>query len=94
MVSVLVSVWTPEPPKPILHTQLELEARVGIEPHTVVLKGFLDHSAQLLKHNLRLPTGAAPYPFISHFVSHSQTRLCDDTAEHWPVGPDGEFLNP
>jgi hypothetical protein len=30
MVSVLVSVWTPEPPKPLLHTQLELEARVGI----------------------------------------------------------------
>jgi hypothetical protein len=26
----LVSVWTPEPPKPLLHTQLELEARVGI----------------------------------------------------------------
>jgi hypothetical protein len=34
MVSVLVSVWTPEPPKPILHTQLELEARVGIERGT------------------------------------------------------------
>ena len=32
LVSVLVSVWTPEPPKPLLHTQLELEARVGIEP--------------------------------------------------------------
>ena len=32
MVSVLVSVWTPLPPKPLLHTQLELEARVGIEP--------------------------------------------------------------
>ena len=31
MVSVLVSLWTPEPPKPLLHTQLELEARVGIE---------------------------------------------------------------
>jgi hypothetical protein len=30
LVSVLVSVWTPEPPKPMLHTQLELEARVGI----------------------------------------------------------------
>jgi hypothetical protein len=30
LVSVLVSVWTPEPPKPLLHTQLELEARVGI----------------------------------------------------------------
>ncbi len=29
--SVLVSVWTPEPPKPLLHTQLELEAEVGIE---------------------------------------------------------------
>src|SRR5208282_4841500 len=34
LVSVLVSVWTPEPPKPMLHTQLELEARVGIEPAT------------------------------------------------------------
>jgi hypothetical protein len=32
LVSVLVSVWTPEPPKPLLHTQLGLEARVGIEP--------------------------------------------------------------
>jgi hypothetical protein len=30
LVSVLVSVWTPEPPKPLLHTQLELEASVGI----------------------------------------------------------------
>jgi hypothetical protein len=30
LVSVLVSFWTPEPPKPMLHTQLELEARVGI----------------------------------------------------------------
>jgi hypothetical protein len=30
MVSVLMSVGTPAPPKPILHTQLELEARVGI----------------------------------------------------------------
>jgi hypothetical protein len=30
LVSVLVSVWTPEPPKPLLHTQLGLEARVGI----------------------------------------------------------------
>jgi hypothetical protein len=30
MVSVLVCVWTPELPKPMLHTQLELEARVGI----------------------------------------------------------------
>ena len=32
LVSVLVSVWTPQLPKPLLHTQLELEARVGIEP--------------------------------------------------------------
>src|SRR5208282_809744 len=31
MVSVLVSVWTPEPPKPLLHSQLGMEARVGIE---------------------------------------------------------------
>jgi len=30
MVSVLVSVWTPGPPKPLLHTQYGLEARVGI----------------------------------------------------------------
>jgi hypothetical protein len=29
-VSVLVSVWTPGPPKPLLHTQYGLEARVGI----------------------------------------------------------------
>ena len=27
--SVLVSVWTPAPPKPLLHSQMELEARVG-----------------------------------------------------------------
>jgi hypothetical protein len=32
LVSVLVSVADSLPPKPMLHTQLELEARVGIEP--------------------------------------------------------------
>ena len=32
MVSVLVSVADSLPPKPMLQTQLELEARVGIEP--------------------------------------------------------------
>ena len=32
LVSVLVSVGTTAPPKPLLQTQLELEARVGIEP--------------------------------------------------------------
>jgi hypothetical protein len=31
-VSVLVSVADPATPKPLLHTQLELEAEVGIEP--------------------------------------------------------------
>jgi hypothetical protein len=57
VVSVLVSCWTPEPPKPLLHTQLELEARVGIghlPPYTshskstiyiitdaLIIKGFL-----------------------------------------------------
>jgi len=35
MVSVLVSVWTPGPPKPLLHTQYGLEARVGIGRFTV-----------------------------------------------------------
>jgi len=34
-VSVLVSVGTPEPPKPLLHSQMELEARVGIGRFTV-----------------------------------------------------------
>jgi hypothetical protein len=32
MVSVLMSVWTLVPPKLLLHTQLELEAEIGIEP--------------------------------------------------------------
>src|SRR5262245_28952962 len=32
LVSVLVSVLDPSAPKPMLHAQLELEARVGIEP--------------------------------------------------------------
>ena len=31
MVSVLVSVWTPGPLKPLLHSQFGLEARVGID---------------------------------------------------------------
>jgi hypothetical protein len=38
MVSVLVSVADPGPPKPMLHTQLELEARVGIEPTMQLLQ--------------------------------------------------------
>jgi hypothetical protein len=35
-VSVLVSFWTPEPPKPLLHSQLGMEARVGIEQGEVI----------------------------------------------------------
>ena len=31
LVSVPVSIWTPRPPNTLLHTQLELEAGVGIE---------------------------------------------------------------
>jgi hypothetical protein len=31
IVSQTVSHWLPESPNPLLHTQLELEARVGIE---------------------------------------------------------------
>ncbi len=34
-VSVLVSVADPATPKPLLHTQLELEAEVGIEQNLV-----------------------------------------------------------
>jgi hypothetical protein len=44
LVSVLVSVWTPEPPKPMLHTQLELEARVGIEPNQQLYQKPCCHS--------------------------------------------------
>jgi hypothetical protein len=35
-----VSVWTPKPSKSLLHTQLELEARVGIE------RVFVGHQSQ------------------------------------------------
>jgi hypothetical protein len=51
LVSVLVSVWTPEPPKPLLHTQLELEARVGIERGSFTVPS-LTHSVSRLSISL------------------------------------------
>ena len=41
LVSVLVSVADSLPPKPLLHTQLELEARVGIEQRSPTLSPML-----------------------------------------------------
>jgi hypothetical protein len=35
IVSQTVSHWLSEPPKPLLHSQMELEARVGIEPYLI-----------------------------------------------------------
>jgi hypothetical protein len=83
LVSVLVSVWTPEPPKPMLHTQLELEARVGIGRFTVyflALKYIISPiNARVFSLLLTFPNEPLTYPLTEGstetFTEGFQRRL-------------------
>jgi hypothetical protein len=79
-VSVLVSVWTPTPPKLMLHTQLELEAEVGIErslrrqsaSNTLIAGLFLPLFYRGFKHFLMLSANYLTYP-----VTYPLLVLCN-----------------
>src|ERR1035438_10727043 len=79
MVSVLVSVADPSAPKPLLHKQLHLEARVGIEPTNAA---FAEPclTTWLPRHQIRrslvplLTSSKMKFPFNCYFFRKSQPQ--------------------
>jgi hypothetical protein len=66
LVSVSVSVWTPRPPNPLLHTQLELEARVGIGL-VGALSAISNAHPQCLRHQRHAASKLSNTPIVRHF---------------------------
>ena len=86
----MVSVWTPEPPKPLLHSQFGVEARVGIEQGFVkfTTPKLPSHHQRRVTHNYRTSIESGIETGLSSTRDNSKRKqplLAKRTEEHFTL---------